>query len=63
MSSTPLFAALARCLPMLGVIAFIALALWAGTLFSVSWLSGRARGGSCWSRPPWWCWYSCTRAC
>ena len=43
MSSTPLFALAVRCLPMLGVIALIAGALWAGILFSVSWLSGRAR--------------------
>jgi hypothetical protein len=43
MSSTRLFALLVQCLPMLGVLAFIAGALWAGILFSVSWLSGRAR--------------------
>jgi len=41
--STPLFAAIVKCLPMLAVIALIAGALWAGTLFSASWLSGRAR--------------------
>jgi hypothetical protein len=43
MSSTRLFDLLLHCTPMLGVVAFIAGALWAGILFSVSWLSGRAR--------------------
>jgi hypothetical protein len=43
MSSTRLFALLLQCIPLLGVVAFIAGALWAGILFSVSWLSGRAR--------------------
>jgi hypothetical protein len=43
MSSTRLVSLLADCVPMLGVVAFIAGALWAGILFSVSWLSGRAR--------------------
>jgi hypothetical protein len=34
---------LTQCVPLLGVVALIAGALWAGILFSVSWLSGRAR--------------------
>jgi hypothetical protein len=43
MSSTRLFVLLLQCLPVLGLVALIAGALWAGVLFSVSWLSGRAR--------------------
>jgi hypothetical protein len=43
MTSTRAFALLHQCLPLLGVVAFVAGALWVGILFSVSWLSGRAR--------------------
>jgi hypothetical protein len=43
MTSTPAGLLLEHLVPLLGVAAFIALALWVGVLFSVSWLSGRAR--------------------
>jgi hypothetical protein len=43
MSSTPAGLLLEHCIPLVGVAAFIALAIWVGVLFSVSWLSGRAR--------------------
>ncbi len=43
MESTRAFLLLEQCQPLLGVVAFIAGALWAGILFSVSWLSGRTR--------------------
>jgi len=43
MASTRAFELLRNCLPMLGVVAFVAGSLWTGILFSVSWLSGRAR--------------------
>jgi hypothetical protein len=43
MSSTTLGIFLAHCTPLLGVVALICGALWVGILFSVSWLSGRAR--------------------
>jgi uncharacterized membrane protein len=33
----------ARCMPLLATFFFAASALWMGTLFSVSWLSGRAK--------------------
>jgi hypothetical protein len=37
--------------PVLGAVAFIALALWVGVLFSVSWLCGRARWSADGSEP------------
>jgi hypothetical protein len=43
MASTRAFVLLMQCLPLLGVVALVAGALWTGVLFSVSWLSGRAR--------------------
>lgn len=43
MQSTLLYALLQRCIPALPVIAATAAALWLGIVFSVSWLSGRAR--------------------
>jgi hypothetical protein len=43
MSSTPLGLFLHQCIPLLGTAAFLSLSLWVGILFSVSWLSGRAR--------------------
>jgi hypothetical protein len=43
MSSTPLGLFLKHCIPLLGGAAFLSLALWVGLVFSVSWLSGRAR--------------------
>jgi hypothetical protein len=43
MSSTPLGLLVQRCIPLLGVVALLSLSLWVGVLFSVSWLSGRAR--------------------
>jgi hypothetical protein len=43
MNTTRAFALLQEFLPVLGVVALITGALWAGILFSVSWLSGRAR--------------------
>jgi hypothetical protein len=43
MASTRAFILLQQCLPLLWVVAFVAGALWTGILFSVSWLSGRAR--------------------
>ena len=43
MSSTPLGLLVQQCIPLLGVVALLSLSLWVGVLFSVSWLSGRAR--------------------
>jgi hypothetical protein len=43
MHSTPAVLLLERCFPLLGAAAFVALSLWIGTLFSVSWVSGHAR--------------------
>jgi hypothetical protein len=44
MSSTPLGLFLHQCVPLLlGAAALLSLSLWVGILFSVSWLSGRAR--------------------
>ncbi|HEY8086791.1 MAG TPA: hypothetical protein VIF09_03080, partial [Polyangiaceae bacterium] len=43
MSSTPLGVFLQQCTPLLAAAAFLSLCLWVGVLFSVSWLSGRAR--------------------
>jgi hypothetical protein len=43
MSSTRAFVLLEQCTPLLAIMALLAGALWLGVLFSVSWLSGRAR--------------------
>jgi hypothetical protein len=43
MESTPFYTLLERCIPALPVVAATAAALWVGIVFSVSWLSGRAR--------------------
>lgn len=43
MMDTRAFALIAQCTPALAVLAALAAALWTGVLFSVSWLSGRAR--------------------
>jgi hypothetical protein len=43
LQDTPAAFLLERCFPLLGAAAFVALSLWIGTLFSVSWVTGRAR--------------------
>jgi len=43
MQDTPAALVLQHCVPLLGAGAFVALSLWIGTLFSVSWVTGHAR--------------------
>jgi hypothetical protein len=43
MHDTPAAYFLVSCFPLLGAAAFVALSLWIGSLFSVSWITGHAR--------------------